>query len=141
MVDKIFIDTDVIIDLLTDREPHAQFSSELIGLCDSGDLLGCTSSLVINNVHYVCRKVVGDKKAKVLINELLEVFDILPVSKQQLQNALKSKITDFEDAIQHEVALSDNKVKAIITRNIKDFKKSNVPVFSPDSYLRLISRA
>lgn len=139
MISKIFIDSDVIIDFLTDRVPFAEFSSTVFELSEKGLLELFTSALCITNVYYVTRKILGDKKARLVIEELMDLIDVLDVSKQNIQNGLKSEFKDFEDAVQHDVARRNKNVESIITRNIKDYKKAETSVFSPENFLILMN--
>lgn len=138
MESKIFVDTDVIIDFLIDRHPHVAAASVIFNLADKKKLKLCTSTLCINNVHYIIRKVIGNKKARTILSELLEIVDVLSVSKADIINAIKSDFKDFEDAIQHSVAMSGKRIKTIITRNTKDYKKSKLSVFNPDTFIKMI---
>lgn len=138
MAIKVFVDSDVIIDFLIDRQPHAVSSSQLFNLGDSGIIELHTSTLSINNVHYIIRRILGTKRSKEIILELLDLLEVLEVSKTDIINALKSDINDFEDAIQYSVAIKVDKINSIVTRNIKDYKRSKISVFSPDVFLKLI---
>jgi predicted nucleic acid-binding protein len=135
---KVFVDTDVIIDFLVDRQPHAVASSKIFDLCDLGIIEINTSTLCINNVHYIISKVVGDVKAREILSELMELIEVLGVGKPDILNALKSKFKDFEDAVQHSVAMCAEDIKSIITRNTKDYRKAEISVFSPDAFIRMI---
>jgi predicted nucleic acid-binding protein len=135
---KVFVDSDVIIDFLIDRQPHAVSSSQLFNLGDSGLIELHTSALSINNVHYIIRRVLGTNKSKEIILELLELLEVLDVTKTDITSSLKSDISDFEDAIQHSVAIKVDEINSIVTRNIKDYKRSKISVFSPDAFLKLI---
>ena len=135
---RIFVDTDIIIDFLIDRQPHAVSSSKIFDLCENEIVEIYTSSLCLNNVHYIIKKVIGDAKARVIISELLELIEVLGVTKVDILNALKSDFKDFEDAIQHSVAVNENNIKSIITRNTKDYKRSKISVFSPNAFIIMI---
>lgn len=136
---KVFIDSDVIIDFLTDRVPFAEFSSLVFELSEKGLIDLYTSALCITNVYYITRKILGDKKTRQVIEELMDLIDVLNVTKQNVQNALQSNFKDFEDAVQHDVALRNSNVESILTRNIQDYKKAEIPVFSPENFLILIN--
>ncbi len=137
MVSKVFVDTDVIIDFLIDRQPHAQAATLLFDLADKQRILLCASTLCFNNVHYIVKKVLGDRQAREVIDELLELIEVLNVSKSDLKYAAGSDFKDFEDAIQHSVALSDPEIKSLITRNTKDYLKSKIAVFDPVTFIEL----
>lgn len=134
---KAFIDTDVIIDFLIDRQLHSTSASLIFDLADKKKIILCASSLCINNVHYICRKIIGDRKTRDVIYELLSIIEVLSVSSQDISNALKSDFKDFEDAIQHSVVVSDKMVRSIVTRNIKDYKHSAIAVFNPDTFMKM----
>jgi len=102
---KIFVDTDVIIDFLIDRQPHAISSSQIFELQENKIVELFTSSLSINNVHYIIKRVTGDKKARKIILDLLQFIEVLDVTKIDITNGLKSDFKDFEDAVQYSVAL------------------------------------
>ncbi|MEQ8927716.1 MAG: PIN domain-containing protein [Fulvivirga sp.] len=135
---KIFIDTDVIIDFLIDRQPHAEASSKILNLSDKGIIQLYTSALCINNIHYVIKKVVGEKKARSIIHELLALISVIEVDETDLKNALDSSFSDFEDAIQYSTAQKIKGLKAILTRNTKDYKKSKIAIFTPETLIKTI---
>ncbi|UXX79466.1 PIN domain-containing protein [Reichenbachiella carrageenanivorans] len=137
MASKIFVDTDVIIDLLIDRQPHADAASIIFDLADKKKLKLFASSICLNNVHYIVRKELGDKKTRTIIGEILELVEILSVSGKDIENAVNSEFKDFEDAIQHSVALGGKEISAIVTRNTKDYKKSQIPVFNTETYVKM----
>ena len=138
MASKIFLDTDVIIDFLIDRQPHAISASRIFDLADRRKLTICTSVVSINNIHYIVRKVLGEKKSREVIDELLEILEVLSVSNEDVKNAIKSKFKDFEDAVQYSVALKEKSIHAIITRNVKDYKSSDISVFNSDDFIKMI---
>lgn len=136
-MDKVFVDTHVVIDFLIDRQPYANHSSKIFDLAEKGKIEVYISALSVNNVHYVSRRILGNKKAKTIISELLQFIKIQSVGEDDIQKALTDNIKDFEDAIQHASAASIGGIKAIITRNTKDYKKSRLAVLTPELYLRL----
>ena len=137
-MENVFIDTDVIVDFLTDRKPFSLESAKIFSLIDQKKIKGCVSSLSFSNLYYVLRKFGTHKKVINSLQELSELVDILKVDSEIIKSALTSDFKDFEDAIQYYTAISNNKLDAIITRNIADFKLSTLPVFSPDEAIGLI---
>jgi len=135
---KIFIDTDVIIDLLIDRQPHSKAATLIFDLAEKKEIKLFTSSLCLNNVHYITKKILGDIKARKVIGELIEIINVLSVSRSDIANAVNSDFKDFEDAIQHSVALTQDDIKSILTRNIKDYSKSKISVFNPETLIQII---
>lgn len=136
MLSKVFVDTDVIIDHLTDREPFANYSSMIFELHEQNQISIHISALSVNNIYYVARKLIGEEQTRFLIDRLIDNIEVLGTTKAEVKNALQSEFKDFEDAIQHATALTVNKIEAIITRNVKDFRKSRIAVFSPEVYIK-----
>lgn len=126
---KFFIDSDVILDLLTDREPFADYAGLIFSKALSGDISLYTSPLVIANVHYIFSKFSGKVQSRKIIMRLLDSFEVLSVDANILNDAIRSGFNDVEDAIQYYTAVSGG-VDSIVTRNIKDFRQSKIPVFS-----------
>ena len=138
-MEQVFIDTDVIIDFFIDRKPFSEKAAEIFSYSELGKIKGYVSSLSFSNVFYIVRKLEGRKKAIGSLEQLEKIITILPVDGRIVRQALISEIQDFEDALQNYCALSGG-VKAIVTRNIKDYSKSSLAIHTPESYLKIIRR-
>jgi len=136
MVSKIFIDTDIIIDHLTDRQPFAQYSSLIFELHEQREVDIYMSALSVNNVYYVSRKLIGEQRTLGLIEKLIDNIQVIGTTKLEIKNALQTGFKDFEDSIQYSTALTIDGIEAIITRNIKDFRKSKIAIFTPEIYIK-----
>ncbi len=134
-MENVFIDTDVIVDFLTDREPFSIESAKIFSLIDQKKIKGCVSSLSFSNLYYVLRKFGTHKKVINSLQELSEMVDIFKVDSDIIKSALTSDFKDFEDSIQYFTALEHKKLDCIITRNIKDYKDSPLPVMTPETFL------
>jgi predicted nucleic acid-binding protein len=134
-MENVFIDTDVIVDFLTDRKPFSLESAKIFSLIDQKKIKGCVSSLSFSNIYYVLRKFGTHKKVISSLQELSEMVDILKVDGDIVKSALTSDFKDFEDSIQYFAAQEHKKVDCIITRNIKDYKDSSLPVMTPETFL------
>ena len=135
MADKVFVDTNVVIDHLTDRHPFANHSSLIFELHEQKQIKIHISALSINTVYYVSHKLLGEQRTLSLIEELIETLEVIGTSKAEIKKALSVGFKDFEDAIQYSTALTIKKVEAIITRNVKDYRKSKIAVFTPEIYI------
>ena len=135
MKEAIFVDTDVIIDFLIDREPFSQRSAELFALAEREEIVIYASSLCFGNIFYVLRKLVGFEKVMDLLQKLEGLTEILPVGKITIKQALVKRFADFEDGIQYFTALQEPRIKKIITRNVRDFKKSDLIIQTPDEFI------
>jgi predicted nucleic acid-binding protein len=135
-MDKVFIDTDVVLDFLTGREPFATDAARIFMLAERKKIFICTSGLVFSNAYYILRKIAPHKKVIDKLKQLAEHVDIIGLSKSAVMNALGYDFNDFEDALQHFAARAEN-VKTIVTRNIKDYKHSDLAVLAPDQFLKI----
>ena len=135
MADKIFLDTDVALDHLADRQPFAEYAHRLLALAETGELTVCVSSLSFSNLYYLLRKLKGHDEALVLLDKLKSLVHISAVGEAEIESALASSFKDFEDAIQHFAAKAEGDVSAIVTRNKADYSASEIPVLSPDEFL------
>lgn len=133
--DKIFLDTDVALDHLADRQPFAEYAHRLLALAETGELIICLSSLSFNNLYYLLRKLKGHDDALALLRKLKVLVRVSTVAETEIQSALSSDFKDFEDAVQHFAAKTEGGVGAIITRNKADYAASEIPVLSPDEFL------
>lgn len=133
--DKIFLDTDVALDHLADRQPFAEYAHRLFALAETGDLTACISSLSFSNLYYLLRKLNGHAEAVALLAKLKLLVRVLSIGDAEIQAALASSFKDFEDAIQHFAAKAEGGIGAIITRNKADYSSSEIPVLSPDEFL------
>ena len=134
-MENVFIDTDVIVDFLTDRKPFSLESAKIFSLIDQKKIKGCVSSLSFSNLYYVLRKFGTHKKVISSLQDLSELVDILKVDSDIVKPALTSDFKDFEDSIQYFAAQEHKNVDCIITRNIKDYKDSSLPVMTPETFL------
>lgn len=132
---KVFVDTNVIIDLLADRVPHSKYAIALFEHAEEEKVRLYTTSLAFATTYYLLKKYVDDKKLRKIMYDLLAYFEIIAVDEHIIRRSLKSKIKDFEDALQIKAALSIDKMDYIVTRNLKDFKQAEIPVMSPDQIL------
>lgn len=134
---KLFVDSDVVIDFFTDREPHVNPASELFELNEQGSVKLYISAVSINNIYYIVRRFLGHKKSLEIIDTLTEMTEIVGTSKNEIIQALKNNFSDYEDSIQYSCALTIKDIDAIITRNIKDYKNSSIAVMTPLNFLKM----
>ena len=137
MASKIFIDSDVVIDFFTDREPFANPASEIFDLNEQGKIQLHLSAVSINNIYYIVRRYLGHKKTLEIVEELTNMTEIIGTTKKEIIQALKNNFNDYEDSIQYSTALTIEGIEAIITRNVKDYKSSQIAVFTPTDYLKM----
>ncbi len=135
---KIFIDTDIILDLLAERQPFYKNAAAVFTLIDRGKIKGFTSPIVFANLHYILSKQLSKNYAIKNLKKLRTLIKIVPVDERIIDLSLESDFKDYEDAIQYNTAISAG-ISTLITRNIKDYKNPTITVCSPDEYLRIWS--
>jgi predicted nucleic acid-binding protein len=135
---KILFDTNTVLDLLLDREPFVHAIASLFSMVERGDLQGCLCATTITTLYYLASKAVGRKKATLEIQNLLNLFEIAPVNHSVLQAAVQSGFPDFEDGVVVEASRFIG-ADGIVTRDMKGFKKSSLPIYSPLELLSIIA--
>ena len=135
----VFIDTDVIIDFLIDREPHSREAAIIFTLIEQKKLKGYVSSLTFSNLYYVLRKVESHNKVITKLDSISRLLTILKVDQQTIKDSIASGFQDFEDSIQYNCAIDFKKIDVLITRNTKDYKNPEIPVMTPADYLKTVS--
>jgi predicted nucleic acid-binding protein len=134
-MDRVLIDSDVILDFFFDRKPFSDDAAKILALCESKNILGYLTPVIISNIYYLLRKTATHQKVISELKQLLTIIDILMIDKEVIENALNSEFRDFEDALQNYSAIKTGKINVIITRNIKDYKKSEIAVLTPENYI------
>jgi predicted nucleic acid-binding protein len=127
---RLFVDSDVILDLVLQRDDHFEFAQNLFGQYQQGKCALYTSSIVLANMHFIMRKLHDIKFANSSILFVNKHFKIIDANNEDIENSIQSKFSDFEDGVQYFSALRSKKIDALITRNVKDYKHALVPVFT-----------
>lgn len=135
---RILIDTDVILDFFFDRQPFSEFAAKIFSLCESKQIQGFVTPVIYSNTYYILRQTAKHDKVIEKLTQLLSITDILSMDRNVVHQALISKFKDFEDALQNYSAINDRSIDVIVTRNIKDFKKSEIGVLTPESFVKTI---
>jgi predicted nucleic acid-binding protein len=131
---KLFLDANVVLDLILKRQPFFDNIAKIITVAENKNHKLCISSVTFVNVNYIACKFADKKNVLESLKMLRIVCDVLSVSETEIDNALYSRFSDFEDAVQHYCALKYN-CNYIITRDLKDFKNSEIPVMTPTEFL------
>lgn len=135
-MNKVLIDTDVILDFFFDRNPFSEHASKIFSLCELKVIQGFVTPVIYSNVYYLLRQIAKHEKVIDKLKLLLTITDVLIIDKEVLVLALNSKFKDFEDALQNYAAIKAQTVDTILTRNLKDFKNSEIGVMTPEEYLK-----
>jgi len=127
----MLFDTNVVLDVLLDREPFATIGAHLFSHVERGALPGYICATTVTTVHYLAHKALGAEHARQKIRNLIRLFEVAPVNRAVLEAALTSRLADFEDAVLHEAALHVG-AEGIVTRDPTGFKGGRLPVYTPD---------
>ena len=139
MKPRLFLDTNVMLDLLGEREPFYEPIAKLATLADAGALEFSVSALSYATVNYFLTKFENRQAAIEKLRKFKVLSSIVGVDEVIIEKGLNSTFTDFEDALQYFCALKDN-CHVVLSRNAKDFKASTLPVMTAAEYLKSIGR-
>jgi predicted nucleic acid-binding protein len=134
---KLLLDTNIVIDLLAKREPGYTFAARIFSLGDKRQLQLGVSALTIANTNYLLLKLKSPDEVKSILRKFKLLVNILPLEDKVINLALNDKdFKDFEDGLQYFTAI-ENSQDIIITRNLKDFKNSKIPVMTADQFIKV----
>ena len=136
-MDKVLIDTDVILDFFFDRQPFSDHAAVVLSGCEQKKIEGYITPVILSNVYYLLRKTAKHELVIDKLRQLLFFLEILEMDKNSIMKAINSGFKDFEDALQNYAAENAGNIGVILTRNTKDFKNSKLGVMTPESYIKL----
>ena len=137
MVNKILIDTNVLLDYLLEREPFFEDAKGIMVSCAEGKVKGCIAAHSIPNIFFILRKDYNTKERREILSTLCSIFDVEGIDKAKLLAGLSNEdFSDFEDCLQMECAKSYG-ADYIVTRNVADYSVSEIKAIEPKDYLKL----
>lgn len=134
---KVLVDTNVVLDVLLNRRPFADAAARVFALVEKSRIQGFLCATTVTTVDYLLGQALVPHQARAALQRLLDLFEIAPVNRPVLEQALCSEIADFEDAVIEQSARIVS-VDVIATRNLKDFRKSAVTAFDPLELLSVL---
>lgn len=139
MVNRILIDTNVLLDYLLTREPFYEEAKEVVLTCTQSNTKGCIAAHSIANMFYILRKDYSAKERREILFNLCRIFDIEGIDRIKLLAGLQNEeFSDFEDCLQMECAKAYG-AEYIVTRDVEDYKTSEIKAILPKEYLELVS--
>ena len=133
---RILFDTNVLLDVLLNRAPHVVPASRLMVQVEQRRIDGLMGATSLTTIHYLATKAVGGARARKHVQTLLLLFDVAPVGRGVLADALSLGFPDYEDAVLHEAARHAG-ATGIVTRDPDGFARANLHVYSPDELLTM----
>ncbi len=132
---KLFIDTDIILDVLLKRS-HYRAAAVLLSRIEKRECDGFTTPVVFANIHYIVARQEGKQKSLQNLRRLRKIISILPIDEKIIDEALFSDTADFEDAIQY-ITAQKHSIDFIVTRNKRDYEASDVPALTAEEFLEV----
>lgn len=137
MVNRILIDTNILLDYLLTREPFYEMAREVVCACTEGKTKGCIAAHSVSNMFFILRKDYNAEERREMLIQLCTIFDVEGIDKNKLTAGLQNAdFTDFEDCLQMECAKAYG-AEFIVTRNIVDYKLSEIKAILPQDFLAL----
>jgi predicted nucleic acid-binding protein len=134
----VLLDTNIVIDFLIDRRPFSLLAAKLFDYSEKGKVKLYITAVSYNNTYYIIKKLISHKETISILKTLEALTVTLDTKGSAIKSALDSDFKDFEDAVQYFSAKANKKIDAIVTRNIVDFKLSEIPVISPEEIIAII---
>lgn len=136
---NIFIDTNIILDVLTKREPFYPICAKIWTLVTEKIISGYISAISVNNIYYILRKLRDKTIAKNFVEEVLRDFNIVPLTREILLQASKLEIEDYEDGI-HYFSVIHCGCEYLVTRNKKDYPTIGLMILSPEEFVENLKK-
>ena len=133
-MEKVFVDTDIALDLLAERAAHYLSAAQLFTLADLGKLSIHVSSLSFSNLHYLLSRLYSQTESRRLLSTFKILVRVLAADDKIIDLSLNSSFKDFENAIQYYTA-TENRIGVLLTRNLKDYKTAQITVMTAEDYL------
>lgn len=136
---KIFLDTNILLDVLLERHPFCFPAQKLWTLADQKKIKAAISSVSLSTIFFIIQKSSSKDQAYKAVQTLVDIFKLVATNSRIVSQALKTQFSDFEDGLQYYSALSF-KAQALITRDVKGFEKSQIPVMDAITYLAFMEK-
>jgi len=134
-MEKVFVDTDIVLDLLSNREPFYSQSAQLFSEADKGKIRIHVSSLTFSNLNYILSRQLWVDQARKKLLKFKTLVTVLSVTDKVVELALSSDFKDFENGLQYFTAIENN-LKTLLTRNLKDYKTADITVVTAEQFLK-----
>lgn len=136
---SVYIDCNILIDWLLDREPFSTFSAKIIELTETKKIKGYVSPLTLANTYYIIQKELNKRIADEFIKDSIKIFEITNITKKNVASAINNKYKDFEDHL-HTSIVEENRLSYIITRNKKDFNTNKAIIVDAEEFISILQK-
>lgn len=135
---KVFLDTNVLLDVLANRKPFADDAARILSTIERGDAIGYMAAHTATTLYYLLARALGKKAAKRALSDVLKLVEVVPVDHDRLLQALAMNWKDFEDAVQAACA-AKAEVDYLVTRNVGDISQSDLDIVTPTELLAALA--
>ncbi len=135
---RVLVDTNVVLDVLLARHPFVHASASVMGQVEQSKITGFLCATTVTTIDYLLAQAMPRAAARETLGRLLALFEVAPVTRAVLEEALNSKIADFEDAVLDQAGRLAG-AEAIVTRNQKDFRHASLKIFGPEELLSIVN--
>ena len=133
---KVYLDCNILIDWLLDREPYSYYASKVIELTEENKIISFVSGLTLANTYYIIKKELNKEIANEFLKDSLNLFKFLSITEFTIKKAISKQYKDFEDDL-HYTASIENDIDYLITRNKKDFPKNKIKIVDAKEFLEI----
>ncbi len=135
---KTYIDCNILIDWLLDREPYSFYAAKVIELSEQKKIQSYISPLVLANTYYIVSKTLNKKIADEFLKDSLKLFSFIDMTEDVIKNSVNNRYKDFEDDLHYFTSL-DNSIDFLITRNKKDFKTEKIKIVDAEEFISIVN--
>lgn len=136
---RVIVDTNVVLDVLLARKPFADRAAMIFALVEQSRIEGVLCATTLTTIDYLLRQSLSPSETRQALHKLLALFEIAPVNRPVIEEALRSKVIDFEDAVLEQAGRFAG-ADAIITRDPRDFRHASLKIFGPDELLSILNK-
>lgn len=137
---RVLVDTNVLLDYLLEREPHADYARKIVMACKQKQIFGCIAAHTISNMFFILRKTYSVDERRNILIDICKLFEVEGIDRFKIFQALdNTDFNDFEDCLQMECAKSFH-ADYIVTRNIEDFSNSKIKCIMPDELCEKLAK-
>jgi predicted nucleic acid-binding protein len=133
---KVYLDCNILIDWLVDREPFSYFASKIIEFSEKKEIVSFVSALTLANTYYLVSNELGKKVAGGFLKDASTLFRFAGMSEEVIRKSIQNRYKDFEDDLHYYTAIETN-LDYLITRNKKDYKSDNILVVDSEEFVKI----
>ena len=136
---RVYVDCNILIDWLLEREPYSLYAAKLIELTETGEIKSYVSAVTLAITYYIIKKALNQKVADEFLKDSLSLFSFADIRANTITKAINNKYRDFEDDL-HYYAAIDQSIEYLITRNKKDFRQEGIELLDAEQFVKRHSK-